>query len=303
MPQVACNDEVKATHKTAAEEVIYLAVQPGKLKEIPDQLANVSDEKELEGAAMIRYNDDPKGLIDNIRTTAAPGQPPPNNPCSFCEATGARMICAKCNSARYCSQDCQARHWPDHRKACREPQPEQLDQTYPGDETYRQSSCCDSPDPAVYFCISQFPWLVGCVNIFAICFSTFKGEAFRYFAYLWLSIYIAIDFVRRAGGPTTLLVDWLATAVCANIALIWSTVLRSQDMVDNRMLSDRWLLPIKTSLVTTCVICFAACVFKIRRCGFCAKRGETGVQLTAINAQLEKPLQGQELTGTTTTSL
>jgi len=37
--------------------------------------------------------------------------------CSFC-SKHAQQMCGRCGNTRYCSQDCQKQHWPEHKKGC-----------------------------------------------------------------------------------------------------------------------------------------------------------------------------------------
>ena len=46
-----------------------------------------------------------------------PGTGPSPNPCSFCSALGATMLCGRCKAARYCHKDCQRQHWKGAHKA------------------------------------------------------------------------------------------------------------------------------------------------------------------------------------------
>jgi len=37
--------------------------------------------------------------------------------CSVCLNHG-ELVCGRCGNTRYCSQDCQKQHWPEHKKGC-----------------------------------------------------------------------------------------------------------------------------------------------------------------------------------------
>jgi hypothetical protein len=40
--------------------------------------------------------------------------------CSYCGKGGAKLLkCSACKGAVYCSRDCQKRHWPKHKAACK----------------------------------------------------------------------------------------------------------------------------------------------------------------------------------------
>ena len=42
---------------------------------------------------------------------------PSNKDCAYCETSGAKLTCAKCKAAHYCSKACQKQHWKNgHRE-------------------------------------------------------------------------------------------------------------------------------------------------------------------------------------------
>mmetsp|Transcript_104832 Transcript_104832/g.278906 ORF Transcript_104832/g.278906 Transcript_104832/m.278906 type:complete len:124 (-) Transcript_104832:5-376(-) len=44
-----------------------------------------------------------------------------SNHCVWCIRPRAMMVCAGCETARYCNERCQKAHWPEHRKECVRP--------------------------------------------------------------------------------------------------------------------------------------------------------------------------------------
>ena len=44
---------------------------------------------------------------------------PPKMKCNFCNRSGHLKMCKRCKKAGYCDRECQAKHWPMHKKTCR----------------------------------------------------------------------------------------------------------------------------------------------------------------------------------------
>ncbi len=40
--------------------------------------------------------------------------------CRMCETTGVSLLCSRCKVLHYCSKECQVRHWPAHKKFCKQ---------------------------------------------------------------------------------------------------------------------------------------------------------------------------------------
>jgi hypothetical protein len=61
--------------------------------------------------------------------------------CAHCGKSGSEVslkLCAKCGNAFYCSRDCQLAAWPEHKKSCKKPGPEEKRETViVGPEGYR----------------------------------------------------------------------------------------------------------------------------------------------------------------------
>ncbi|XP_038054012.1 uncharacterized protein LOC119726427 [Patiria miniata] len=57
---------------------------------------------------------------DSIRHSAVECEMFGEKKCSACGKLGKTLVCSACNSAWYCNADCQRRHFPAHKKTCRE---------------------------------------------------------------------------------------------------------------------------------------------------------------------------------------
>ncbi len=40
--------------------------------------------------------------------------------CAVCKIHGATKKCGRCKKIRYCSKECQKKHWTEHKKTCKE---------------------------------------------------------------------------------------------------------------------------------------------------------------------------------------
>ena len=55
-----------------------------------------------------------KAFVDNIAAFA-------KSICIQCKKEGKMMRCNRCKIERYCSRECQVKHWPAHKLKCKEP--------------------------------------------------------------------------------------------------------------------------------------------------------------------------------------
>lgn len=71
-------------------------------------LSAMNPEERRRGESLEKYNETVKYLDERT--------------CAECQTVGALKVCTRCRTIRYCSRECQLKHWPTHKMNC-EPQP------------------------------------------------------------------------------------------------------------------------------------------------------------------------------------
>ena len=87
----SCVEEVQEEQSTC--QVAAAGARKRTADDLPSQIARMGEHK---------------ARLDSSHACASCGQ----------HAVGLRT-CARCRTARYCSRECQAAHWPQHKRECR----------------------------------------------------------------------------------------------------------------------------------------------------------------------------------------
>ena len=118
---IQSNSSMKCSHCTSAENCSTVSL----IDHWPPHKVACGESTET-GVDQILENDKAFSQLTTIGATACPTKAHQESSlnhqrCSYCTKTSSKLKrCLKCHTVQYCNQDCQRRHWKDHKKTCKQ---------------------------------------------------------------------------------------------------------------------------------------------------------------------------------------